>query len=321
MTTTRNDGALVEHAIGAHGELALRLHSGRVEVSGTDGDTASIRDLEGNDIDDRFEVERAEGRLAARPRDRALFDFGLGRRRRGSAHLAVEVPRSATVSIDTANGDIDARGLRGDQRYGTASGEITLADASGQIAVDDVSGTVRVRASGAIELSGRIVSGDLSVRGGTLRSVALASTSGDIELDTPIDGPGPFSLQTVSGDVRVSATGNLRVEARTVTGEIESELDHRARSGPGRGALVVGDGGRTLAFRSISGSLRIVGVGSAPARRDDAEAAPTAPPEPDASEPPGDDERLAVLRELEAGRIDVATATRRLAELDGATDA
>jgi DUF4097 and DUF4098 domain-containing protein YvlB len=325
MTTTRNSGDVVEHVIGEHGELILRLPSGSVDVTGVDGGTASVRDLDGRDLAERFAIERAEGRLSVRPRDRAVFDIGLGRRGRGNARLAVHVPRAATVSLDTANGDLEVTGLQGDQRYRTASGDIVVRAVSGPIAVDAVSGAVRVEAAGAVDLSGRLVSGDLSVQGGSLRSVAVATTSGDIALDSPIDGPGPFSIQTVSGDARVASAGGLRVEARTLTGEIESDLEHRLETGVGRRQLVIGSGARTLAFKSISGDLRIAAHRAAPASilapvapEPAPSLEPLPPSPPTAGEPPAD-ERLAVLRELEAGSIDIETATARLAALEDFT--
>jgi len=349
MTTT-NGAPAVTHRVGERGEVSVRIHSGRLEITGTDGDTAVVRDLDGRDLEDRFDVERSEGRLVVRPRERVGFDLGLGRRSRGSARLAIEVPRSATVSFDTASGELEVVGLRGEQHYRTASGEIHATAVSGQIGIDAVSGGVRLVASGPVDLSGRLVSGDLVVRGGSLRSVAVATTSGDIELDSPVEGSGPFSIQTVSGDARVASTGNLRVEARTLTGEIGSELEHRSESGLGRRDLVHGSGARTLAFRSISGNLRVAahatnGNGGG---RDDAP--PVIPPQPAVAhepvampEPPAPpspmspgahaadsagpatptphDARLAVLRDLEAGAIDVETATRRLAELEEAPHA
>ena len=339
MTTTNGDRVLT-HRVGERGEVSVRIHAGRLEITGTDGDTAAIRDLDGRAIEDRFEIERADGRLVVRPRERGGFDLGLGRRGRSSARLAVEVPRRASVAFDTASGELEIHGLDGEQRYRTASGEIRAVGVSGPIGIDAVSGDVQLDAAGPVELSGRLVSGDLRVRGGTLRSVAVATTSGDIDLDAPVEGPGPFSIQTVSGDARVASTGNLRVEARTLTGEIGSELAHTSESGAGRRDLIHGSGSRTLAFRSISGNLRVAaharngngthgGVTAAAhvpamlAPEPPAAQAPSVGPA-DAAEPdaPGAHEhRLAVLRDLEAGAIDVETATRRLAELEEAPDA
>ena len=160
------------------------------------------------------------------------------------------------------------------------------------------------------------------MRGGTLRSLALATTSGDIELGSPIDGPGPFSIQSVSGDASVVTAGDgLRVEAQTLTGDISSDVGHHADSGMGRRALVFGDGAMTLAFKSVSGDLQVA-AGAASHARDGAVPAPPAPAmtRQDAPPDPVADLRLDVLRDLEAGRIDIAVATERLADLDEPTN-
>jgi hypothetical protein len=88
-------------------------------------------------------------------------------------------------------------------------------------------------------------------------------------------------------------------------------------------------------FRSVSGDLRVVGPSSGnllAIPRPPAPPAPPAPPteapdgtaaEPDAE--PGDAvteaARLDILRALERGEIDIDEATKRLADLDGSTDA
>jgi DUF4097 and DUF4098 domain-containing protein YvlB len=325
MTTT-SDGRVLTHRVGERGEVSVSIAAGRLEVSGIDGDSVAVRDLEGRDLDDQFEIERSEGRFIVRQRERSGFDLGFGRRSRGSARLAVEVPRHASVSLGTASGDLKVTGLDGEQRYRTASGEIHAVAVAGPIGIDAVSGDVRIEAAGTVDLSGRLVSGDLAVRGGILRSVAVATTSGDIRLESPVEGPGPFSIQTVSGDALVASAGNLRVEARTLTGDVGSDLEHRSESGLGQRSLVLGNGSRTLAFRSISGNLRVAAAFAPPAPP---AAEPAVPPMALQPPPPATtraesavaDPRLVILRDLEAGRIDVATATRLLAELEEAPDA
>ena len=355
MTTTRHRGATIEHEIGPRGELTLRVETGDVAVVATSEGLVRIRDLDGEDLEGRFAIERADGGLAIRPREGLTLDLAFARR--GPARLAIDVPRDATVSLDTASADLRVAGLAGDQRYRTASGTIELVDASGQIGVDAVSGDVRIDARAPVDLSGRLVSGDLRLRGGVLRSVAVGTTSGDVELDAPLVGPGPYSVQTVSGDALVVAgRDGLRVEARTVTGEITADAAHRSESATGQRILLVGAGGPTLAFRSISGDLRILAASTsavagprpvpAPERVDGVEAdrgvpseppsgpvgagTPSAPGGGPASESvsagrssaadPVDDARLGILRDLESGSIDVHTATERLAALEDGSD-
>ncbi len=335
--TTRNGTDVVEHAIGRLGELVLRVQTGDVTVEATDGETVVVRDLDGRSLEDGFQIERGEGRLAIGSRDRVVFDLGFVRRGRGSARLAVGIPRHAAISIETASADVRAAGLLGEQRYRTASGDLVLSGVAGALAVDAVSGTVAIDAAGDVDLSGRLVSGDLRLEGGALRSIAIGTTSGDVDLAAPLDGPGPYSVQSVSGDVSVLAgAGGLRVEARTLTGDITTDAVHRSESGRGRRSLVVGEGAIELTFKSISGDLRIAsppagsgGVAShaspespAPPVAPAPPAPPDAPADPAAAADSSDgDPRLDVLRAVEAGTIDIETASRRLAEIEEGTEA
>ncbi len=332
MTSTRNGDAVVDHQIGAHGELALRIHTGDVAVRAVDGEIVTVRDVDGRDLEEQFVVERGPARLAIWPRDRVMLDLGFLRKGRGSAHLVVELPREASLTIDTASGEIRADGLVGDQRYRTASGDISLTGVLGVLGVDGVSGSVRIDAAGPVELSGRLVSGDLRLRGGTLRSLAFATTSGDVALVAPLDGAGPFSIQTVSGDVQVIAgRGGLRVDAHTVTGEVLSDGSRASKTRRDSRALVIGEGHAQLSFKSISGDLRIAPASASGEVASHASPEPPAPvavprppeppPAPGSPEAQDADARLAVLRDLEAGAIDVTTATARLAALEDGSDA
>lgn len=321
MMTTHHRADTVAHEIGRRGELILRTHTGEVDVRAVDGDVARVRDDDGHDLTSRFDIATLPGRLEVRARDRIGLDPGIGRRHRGGRHLTVEVPAEASVSIDTASGRVRATGLRGEQRYRTVSGALELQAVTGAIGVDSVSGSVNVVAVGEVDLSGRLVSGDLRLDGGTLRSVAIGTTSGDVRLAAPLDGPGPYSLQTVSGDVEVVAgSDGVRVDARTVSGDITSDATREHRGRRDSRSLDVGGAGQTLTFKSISGDLRVFG----PSRGSGGVAShaspePAAPPRaPEAPEEP--DPRLEVLRALEAGTIDIETATRRLGEIEDGTD-
>jgi hypothetical protein len=127
------------------------------------------------------------------------------------------------------------------------------------------------------------------------------------------------------------------VDAKSLTGRISTDAPHRSESARGHQSLILGDGRVELAFKSISGHLRLATAGSGSG----AVVSPTAtepPAEPsptgvvadvpaieadDRATEPGDRAaaRLAILRELENGAIDVETATLRLAELEDGNDA
>ena len=326
----------LEHEIGLSGLLAIRLHSSGIRIRGVDGHTVRVHDATGT-LDRTVRVERAPGSLSLRV-DRGLsigigsVAFAAGRR---APDLDIEAPFGTTIVVETASGDVTVDGLTGDQRYRTASGDLVLRDVCGRLTIDAVSGDVDVVVSGAGIVGVRTVSGDLSIRGEqALSSAKLATTSGEVRLEGRFVGPGPYSIETVSGDTVVSPTGGLRVEVKTVTGDVRSEVESTSEGGRGSRTIVVGGGGPSLAIRSISGDIRV--VGHAAAQRAIALMAPTPPEPPVPPEPPippqappardraeaiVPDSSMTVLQALERGEIDVAEASRRLAALDSVDDA
>ncbi len=328
-------GSSLTHDIGADGLLNLRLHDGDVRLRAVDGPTVRVDDRGGHDLDEMFSIDAAGGSLALRSaRGSDLITVRQGRR--PTPELDVEVPRGATIVVEAVSGDIGADGLLGDQRYRTASGDVVLRAVSGRIRVEAVSGDVDIVATGSSAVAARTVSGDIALRAANLPSLRITSTSGDLRIAGRLVGPGPFSIETVSGDALLAPAGDVRVEMTTVTGDMSSDLDGRSDGGRGRRTIVVGAGEPLVTFRSMSGDLRLVrptsvGVSGTTAattatrpteaaRSTEAAGSTAASPTPAMSPAIAaayDEARLRILRSLERGEIDVTEAGRRLEALDG----
>jgi hypothetical protein len=329
MTTQTQDG-VHSHPIGLDGLLVLRVHDGTIRLRGVTGEVATIRAADGEPLDG-LEIEPGDRSLSIRSgrgpdflgpdflsfgrRDRAR---GRGRGRTKDLHL--EVPAGATVIVEGASADLDVQGMHGDQRYRSASGDLVLAGVRGSITIEALSGDVRIGADGPSTITARTVSGDLDLRAGSVAQLKATTTSGDLRIAARFEGDGPFAIETVSGDATLAPANDVRIEARTITGDIDSDLPSRRDDAGGRRALIIGSGGPTITFRSASGDMRVVAAtGSGPAHppAPPAPAAPPAPPAPPAAAATDDgDARLAILRDLENGAIDVAEAGRRLEALD-----
>jgi DUF4097 and DUF4098 domain-containing protein YvlB len=338
MTTTT--GSTIEHRIGAEGLLAIRIRDGEVRLRATDGEVARVRDVNGHDLNDMLSVETGEGSLSLRSGRGFEFVLGPLSGRRGSRAepvLEIELPRRASVVIEGASGTIAADGLLGDQRYRTASGEVTLRAVSGRINVEAVSGDVDITATGTADVVARTVSGDLALRAATLTSLVATSTSGDLKIAGLLSAPGPFSIDTVSGDALLAPAGDVQIEMTSVTGDLTSEFEGPSVS-RGRRSLSIGRSGPAVSFRSMSGDLRVVRPVSVsatpvPAAGSNRTTTPTMPPPASPPAPAGppsppvppanaaiaaayEEARLRILRSLERGEIDVAEAGRRLETLD-----
>jgi len=346
MTGIAADTAELQHQIGRSGRFALRLPAGSVSITAVDGELAKVRDLAGRSLGERFDISKGDGSLELVVRNRlgitlAIGDFSIGG---GSAELAVELPRGTRVAIDTASADVSVTGIAGPGRYRTASGDLILQDVAGNLEVEGVSADVRIEAAAPIELTGRTISGDVVIRAPRLTRFEYTTTSGDLRVDAELNGKGPYSIKSISGDVMLVGRAGLQVEAQTVTGDLMTDLQHKTESGNGRRVLIVGKPVATLAFKSVSGDLRVdeprdavrpmspvateatmsmnppsssgssAAASSMPAFA--GESRPVDAPAP--STPAAEAARLEILKALERGEIDVETATERLMTVEGA---
>lgn len=306
---TTHSADVVEHELGRAGRLKIKGVDGRVELVAVDGPLAFVRGSGERPLGDDYRIRTGPGELAL---SAVGTDDLLGAllRRRPIQPIRVQVPRGTRVSVVTASGSIEAYGLIGEQRYRSVSGNVVVDGLGGRSDLDTVSGDVRVASTGELELDSRTVSGDLVVSASILRSLGARTMSGTIRIDGRFGPTGPHAVETVSGDVTISPRGPIRIEGTTVSGDIRSPLAHRSSGRPGRRSIELGTGGPLVALRSISGDLVVTPEAGAPAT-----------PAESTGEADGthlEIARLAVLRELESGSIDVAEAERRLAGVEAA---
>ena len=237
---------MVEHVIGADGAFTLAARNSDIRLRAVPGDTVRIRARDGSDLR-RLDTEPGDGMLVAvRARGGALPD------------LDIEVPVDAAIIVEGSSSDLAAIGLRGEQRYRTASGDIDLHDVGGRLAIEAVSGDVNVMAAAPAELSARTVSGDMAVRAGSITRLRAVTTSGDLHVAGSFDGAGPFAIETVSGDATLAPANGLRVEAHRSPAMSVPTSTPGPRGRVAGGRVVVGGGGPEMTFRSTSGDLRIV---------------------------------------------------------------
>lgn len=308
--TTGNDvrAALIDHSIGTSGRLAIRLGAAEIRLASTDGDRVIVRTPNGASLPDRIIVEAVDGGLTIREKETLGLSLGFGRK---LVQLEIDVPSTADVTIEIASGWLEGQGLRGVQRYRLVSAESRLRAGAGRIELSTVSGDATIDLADTADLAIKSVSGDVTIRGGRLESLRIGTTSGDVRVDSPLIAPTGNTVETLSGDVTLAAIAGMRVEARTVSGDLTTDLPHRTEGRMGRRTLIVGDGSIELVFRSVSGDLRIHGAVDGRRQADAPASTESAPPAD-----PVDEQRLTILQALERGELDVAAALDRLAALD-----
>lgn len=315
-------GSTIDHVIGPEGSVTLKVPAGGVTVQGIDGDAVHLSSPTGRDLTEDYRIETGEGRLELSIRETTGFAWLSGRR---FDPLHAEVPHGATIRIDTASGSVHIDGLRGEQHYRAASGSIGLTNVAGEITVDHVSGDVKVRGSGPVSLAARTVSGDVNASAPIFDKIHSRTMSGSIRIAGRLVGDGPFSIESVSGDVSIELDGPARIDGVSVAGSIRTDLLHRAGGPPGHRTIEIGEAGPQVAFRTVSGELRVTGpktgqgdTEAAPPSAEPSAAEPLAPPAPASSTTLEAlaARRLAVLQDLEHGRIEIDDASARLADID-----
>jgi Toastrack DUF4097 len=290
-----------ELAMEPHDEVEILVTSSSVVLRGVDRDVFRVQGLGGEDVADDFEIEHLAGKVRLREITTG-FKIGSLRIRTGHApDLEIEVPRAAALSFRSLSGDVEAKGMAGESRWATASGDIRVQVDGGPVAVESMSGDVEVVATAPIELRARSVSGDLDVRGSRFDALAASSTSGDIRVDGALGAGQDHVISSVSGDVELTTSSDVRVDTQSVTGDVQATGTRFAEGGRGRRTLVVGAGTVGVSVRTTSGDIRLRGVaatdGSAPTRSvpprapattrtPDVPAAPVPPVAPSAPVPP-----------------------------------
>jgi len=293
MTASARLTSSIEHEIGPHGTLTLSIPFGRIEIHAVEGATARVRDVAQHEP--LLTADRATGSL----RVEMVHARGLRWGRPPAPDVQVEMPAGARLEIDSTAAEISATGLLGEQRIRTVSGGLRLEHGGGNIDVTGVAGDVWVDADAQLGARVRTVSGEVHMRAPSWRVLEVRTMSGAVHVEGRIL-PGSHRIETVSGDAVLVGTTDMAAEASTLSGDITTDLPHTTSGGLGRRGMRLGNGDAKVTFKSMSGDLAILRgpTASAPA---DAEAT-----------------RLGILEALERGAIDVAEATRRLAELDHA---
>jgi hypothetical protein len=306
MIATTAPISSIEHEIGPHGLLTLSIPFGTIEIHAVEGTIARVRDVAQHEP--LLFADQATGSL----RVEMVHARGLHWGRPPAPDVQVEVPAGARVEIDSTAAEISANGLLGEQRIRTVSGGVRLEHGGGNIDVTGVAGDVWVDADGQLGARVRTVSGEVHMRAPSWRLLEVRTMSGAVHVEGRIL-PGSHRIETVSGDAALVGTTDMAAEASTLSGDITTDLPHTTSGGLGRRSMRLGGGDAKVTFKSMSGDLAILrgAAGPGPAEaahpRDDSAAAADA-----------EATRFGILEALERGAIDVAEASRRLAELDHA---
>ncbi|MGH2569627.1 MAG: DUF4097 family beta strand repeat-containing protein [bacterium] len=273
----RAEGTPIDQSVAAEADSEIKIENlvGRVTVTVGSDDRVHVGGMLG---------ENAKGVVVTTDDEDVRIEVQLPRRVENisGTDLEIQVPRNATLTIETESAEVSIQGAAGKIGVETVSGNITVETTAGdqRVRLESVSGAVTVRGnigdvraesvSGKIEIGdagGEIeastTSGGIQVSGEALRYVELSSVSGSIAVDGDPAPGAELELENLSGSVglRLSPDANAEIRVETFTGKIESDFDGGVQNkGKETGewlTTVVGKGGASVTISTFSGSVSL----------------------------------------------------------------
>ncbi len=218
------------------GRFSISLPSGTVTVEGWDREQVEI----GGTLNDEAELklDTSPGHVSVKveyPKAGLSGTRGRGR----ECSLTVRVPRAAAVDFEGVSAEMTARDVKGSVNAAAVSGGISVTGQPRDVEVKTVSGDVAIEGAG-----------------GTVRVTVVSGSIG-----VTMQG-GEAWLQSVSGGIRLSGRTFDRVEASSVSGNVELEgglakdarMDINSHSGSVNVRLL-GDVSARLSLSTFSGAI------------------------------------------------------------------
>ncbi len=277
--------------------LDIRAISGTIEVIGSDDNrivvdlvkrlhapSLEVANQMANDIE--FAASRIEDtlRISALHKHEIGFDnsvlekvLGLDEDDPPATDLRIQVPYNCPVIITSRQGPIRVRDMQADIQITSVESAITLTSIDGDIKVINTSGRIEGEfLYGNIDIrhgDGDIglawVEGDVQIRAASGHiaikqargTIQLATRSGDVTIQTELDSPKDYVVETVTGTIKLAvpqwAVGKLDIQ--TESGNIRSEIPLAVESASRNRLLgrMGTDGGPLVKLTSSSGDVRI----------------------------------------------------------------
>ena len=172
----------------------------------------------------------------------------------------LRVPTGAHVTVSTASGDVDIRGIAGPVHVDASSGDLEIHEIGGQVYAKTQSGDINI-SNVASSVAAYDSSGDIDAKGLT-SDAALVTDSGSV--DAAFDrftSVHQVRIKSASGDVSITVPrgAGFTIDASTSSGSMDSNLQlpiHERDSGATVHAQV-GSGGAAVQLDTASGDIDV----------------------------------------------------------------
>ena len=258
----------------AKGEVSIEVVRGDVTVIGWEQNKVSVEGTR-DDKSERFVFERQGNTI--RIEDEVPNNLNRGE----GTKITVKIPRGNNLRVDLVSADLSVREVAGRSDLASVSGNLKLDKLGHEVDAESVSGDIELRGAGrdvSIEsVSGNIyahvtadrlraesVSGDVKLLNeGSLKRGEFSSVSGDVRIESAITADTDIELESVSGNIELTARGevNARIEAETGPGgDIVNQLtndapDEAEFTGAESLDIKVGNGGGRIQASVVSGEI------------------------------------------------------------------
>ena len=253
-----------------NGTLRVSIYAGRVSVTGGSGTNVHVKGT----------VERGELETRARMGSVTLsMDENPSRSR---ADLDITVPTGTNVILEGFSTAFSVRGVKGEAKIESLSGDVQVSDAVGLVQVDAVSGSIEVlkaqgdvqaeAVSGVVTVAGvdgnveaESVSGRISITEAKSRSVRAETVSGSITYSGTIEQTGNYVFKSHSGRLTLAVPENTgaTVSLQTYSGNVDSDFPVTLESGisqmghESRYEFRLGSGRSRIVLETFNGNIRI----------------------------------------------------------------
>lgn len=188
----------------------------------------------------------------------------------GSVDYTITLPADATVAVRNTSGAIRVMGVKADALK-SVSGDLDIADASAGdfFSASTVSGNVTIRGLSGRTVQVATVSGNVRVTDVQSERLMAKAVAGDIEYAGPLSRNGRYEFVSHSGDITLAipAASGFEIQANSFSGTVRSDFQIARRAGGeggGRSGVtarglrgISGDASARLMLRAFSGDISI----------------------------------------------------------------
>ena len=184
----------------------------------------------------------------------------------GRVDYELTVPPNATVSLRSSTGPLTVERLHGDLTLEGADASIEVRNAGGgHVHINTMKGPITLTEVHDAHIEIASISGDVHLNSVSGRFVQVKSGSGRIFYDGDFGSDGDYTFTTHTGDIEalVAASASADFNARSVQGQVQSELPLVPNERPKFPASTksfagtVGKASSEVVFTSISGKIRL----------------------------------------------------------------